>query len=352
VKIAITRREYITHLDGVNRFIANLAEGLIKLGNTVKVVTWSFYGTEKDDIGKFFKDAHMLEEEVEVISLNRAEMKLNWTKIAFDWFTKGSEILKDFDAVVINGIVPIRFKKTKVAVNHGFTFEANKFYTLVAKRLYKKCDRVVCVSKRLSKEFQEFSGIEPEVIPLPLKLKNFKVKKDREDVIVHIGTRDVKNVDISVKTVEILRNLGHNFRLVVIGARTSHVLNASAGKDFVDLKFNLSEKEKIEILSSSKALILPSSYETFSYAVLEALACGTPAIVSEAIPDEVVINGFNGFRVRSFNPDDYAKALLKIFENDEWYRISKNAVEFSKQFDHIEIAKRYLSLISTSGSSS
>ncbi|MEM4575792.1 MAG: glycosyltransferase, partial [Archaeoglobaceae archaeon] len=119
------------------------------------------------------------------------------------------------------------------------------------------------------------------------------------DVIVHIGTRDIKNVDISVKTVEILRNLGHNFRLVVI----------------------------------------------------EALACGTPAIVSEAIPDEVVINGFNGFRVRSFNPDDYAKALLKIFENnDEWYRISKNAVEFSKQFDHIEIAKRYLSLISTSES--
>ncbi|MEM4472861.1 MAG: glycosyltransferase family 4 protein, partial [Archaeoglobaceae archaeon] len=143
----------------------------------------------------------------------------------------------------------------------------------------------------------------------------------------------------------------HNFRLVVIGARTSHVLKATAGKDFVDLKFNLFQKEVIEILSSSKALILPSSYETFSYAVLEALACGTPAIVSEAIPDEVVINGFNGFRVRSFNPDDYAKTLLKIFENnDEWYRISKNAVEFSKQFDHIEIAKRYLSLISTSES--
>jgi hypothetical protein len=39
VKIAITRREYITHLDGVNRFIALLAEGLRRLGHEVENFT-------------------------------------------------------------------------------------------------------------------------------------------------------------------------------------------------------------------------------------------------------------------------------------------------------------------------
>ena len=33
MRIALTRREYITHLDGVNRFIALLAEGLTKLSH-------------------------------------------------------------------------------------------------------------------------------------------------------------------------------------------------------------------------------------------------------------------------------------------------------------------------------
>jgi len=35
MRIALTRREYITHLDGVNRFTALLAESLAKLGHTL-----------------------------------------------------------------------------------------------------------------------------------------------------------------------------------------------------------------------------------------------------------------------------------------------------------------------------
>lgn len=345
MEIAITRREYITSIDGVNRFIANLAEGLLKLGNNVKIITWSFHEAKRERVEEIFKEIHMLDNSIEIISLNNKDTSLNWAKIAFDWFTKGSKVLKDFDAVVINGIVPIRFDKPKIAVNHGFTIEANKFYTLIAKMLYKRCDKVVCVSKELLKEFQKFSGINLLVIPLPLKLKNFKSKKDRENIVVHIGTRKVKNVEISLKAIEILRNLGYDFKLVVIGPKTSNALKLTGEKDFVDLKLNLSEKEKIEILSSSKALILPSSYEAFPYAVLEALACGTPAIVSKAIPDDVVIDGFNGFRVTSFDPHDYAMSILKLLEDENWIRMSKNAIEFVKQFDHVEIAKRYLALI-------
>ncbi|MCS7144059.1 MAG: hypothetical protein NZ879_03440 [Archaeoglobaceae archaeon] len=56
----------------------------------------------------------------------------------------------------------------------------------------------------------------------------------------------------------------------------------------------MDEEEKIEVLSKAKALILPSSYKT-PYAVLESLAIGA-RVVSEAVPEEVVLNGFKGFR--------------------------------------------------------
>ena len=107
------------------------------------------------------------------------------------------------------------------------------------------------------------------------------------------------------------------------------------------------ENEKNELLCKAKALILPSSYEALPYVALEAMACGTPIVVSSAVPEEVVINSFNGIRVNSFNPQDYANALEKLLTDEElWLKLSRNGLEFVKQFEYIEIAKKYVSIVS------
>jgi glycosyltransferase involved in cell wall biosynthesis len=70
-------------------------------------------------------------------------------------------------------------------------------------------------------------------------------------------------------------------------------------------------------------------------------------VVSKAVPEEVLINGFNGIRVNSFNPEDYANALEKLLRDDElWLKLSRNGLEFVKQFYYIEIAMKYANLIS------
>jgi len=56
VKIALIRREYITHLDGVNRFIAYLAEGFIKLGYEAMIFSWCYQGVEREKLGEWFKE--------------------------------------------------------------------------------------------------------------------------------------------------------------------------------------------------------------------------------------------------------------------------------------------------------
>ena len=50
MRIALIRREYITHLDGVNSFIALLAEGLAKLGHDPLIMTWCYNGIAKDQL--------------------------------------------------------------------------------------------------------------------------------------------------------------------------------------------------------------------------------------------------------------------------------------------------------------
>jgi glycosyltransferase involved in cell wall biosynthesis len=154
-----------------------------------------------------------------------------------------------------------------------------------------------------------------------------------------VGVGDRKNPWISVKAVEILREK-LNLKLVITGGRLD------IKRDFVEVVGKLSLKEYVELLSRAKALVLPSSYETFSYAALEAMACGTPVVVSNAIPDEVVVSGFNGIRVNSLEPMEWAKALENVVTNEGlWLKLSRNGLDFAKRFDYLEIAREYINLI-------
>jgi glycosyltransferase involved in cell wall biosynthesis len=79
---------------------------------------------------------------------------------------------------------------------------------------------------------------------------------------------------------------------------------------------------------------------------LEAMACGTPPVVSTAVPEEVVIDGYNGLRVHRLDPRDYAAALERLLTDQElWLKLSRNGQEFVQQFNYIEIANKYINLI-------
>jgi glycosyltransferase involved in cell wall biosynthesis len=346
MKIALIRREYITHLDGVNRFIALLAEGLRKLGHEVEIFSWCYRGVYRERLEEWFREIHGLDTAIPIHTLREGPCGGDpWARMALDWFFKGSRMLRNsgFDVVIVNGIVPLRFKP-KVAVNHGITLNAGKLYLFAAKWLYKHYDKVICVSHRLREEVRNILGINCEIIPLPMKLELYKPRSinERENMVIHIGARPVKNPHISIEAIKMLRKRSYGIKLIVIGAPSD--IPKDEG---VEYRYGLTENEKNELLCKAKALILPSSYETFSYVVLEAMACGTPVVVSNAVPEEVVINNFNGIRVKSYSPEDYANVLEKVLACEElWLKLSRNGLEFVKQFNYTEIAKKYANLVS------
>jgi len=344
MRIALIRREYITHLDGVNRFIALLAEGLTKLGHDPLIMTWCYNGIAKDQLPGWFAKMHGLSTTIPIYTLQAEPCQGDpWLKIAWDWWWKGSRLLhkERVDVAIVNGVVPLRFSP-KIIVNHG-VFTAGKLYHWAAKLLYRRYDAVVCVSNKLRSEVKSNLGVDCKVMPLPMKLDLYKPASpgERENVVMHIGTRPIKNPQISIEAIKILRRHGYNVKLVMIGAPIG-----ISSDEAVEFRSGLRESEKLELLCKAKALILPSSYEALPYVTLEAMACGTPVVVSSAVPEEVVLNNFNGIRVSSFNPEDYANALEKLLLNEElWLKLSRNGLEFVKQFDHVRIAKEYEAMI-------
>jgi glycosyltransferase involved in cell wall biosynthesis len=321
------------------------SEGLRKLGHEVEIFSWCYRGVDREELEEWFKEIHGLDITIPIHTLRNEPCEGDpWVRIAFDWFFKGSAMLRksEFDAAIVNGVTLLRFRP-RIAVNHGITLKVSKPYLYALKQLYKRYDKVICVSYRLREEVKSVLGVDCEVIPLPMKLELYKPRSisEREDIVVHIGTRPVKNPHISIEAVKSLRRRGFNTKLIVIGASSEHSKDES-----VEYRYGLRENEKNELLCKAKALILPSSYESFGYVALEAMACGTPVVVSSAVPEEVVINNFNGIRVDSFSPEDYANALEKLLTDEElWLKLSRNGLEFVKRFDYIEIAKRYISII-------
>jgi len=106
MRIALIRREYITHLDGVNRFIALLAEGLAKLGHTSFIVSWCYRDTIREDLEEYFKEVHGLDSSIPIYTLKSKPCEGDpWLRIAWDWWTGGSRLLRrenvDIEAIRI-----------------------------------------------------------------------------------------------------------------------------------------------------------------------------------------------------------------------------------------------------------
>jgi glycosyltransferase involved in cell wall biosynthesis len=173
MKIALIRRVHITHLDGVNRFTALLAEGLRKLGHEVEVFSLCYRGVDRERLEDWFKDIHGLDTSIPIHTLRKEPCEGDpWIRIALNWFFKGSAMLREggFDVAIVNGVVPLRFRP-RIAVNHGITLRVNKPYLYAVKRLYRGYDKAICVSYKLREEVRSVLGVDCEVIPLPMKLE-------------------------------------------------------------------------------------------------------------------------------------------------------------------------------------
>ena len=71
--------------------------------------------------------------------------------------------------------------------------------------------------------------------------------------------------------------------------------------------------------SESSVLITPSLYETGPRVILEAMACGTPAIATRVgIASEVIADGINGLLIDEREPRDLADAICRVLGNERF----------------------------------
>ncbi len=113
-----------------------------------------------------------------------------------------------------------------------------------------------------------------------------------------------------------------------------------------DIRF-LGKQEKLEeILSITDLFMLPSAYESFGLAALEAMACRVPVISSNAggIP-EINIHGVTGYLTDVGDIESMAKFSLELLNDDAKLELFKeNALKQAEKFHINQIIPMYESL--------
>jgi glycosyltransferase involved in cell wall biosynthesis len=164
----------------------------------------------------------------------------------------------------------------------------------------------------------------------------------REPLIVWLGKlRRYKCVHHAVEAMTAVTRKCPDARLVIAGRRDEEAYERELRRQIerlgltgiVDFAFDLSEEAKRELLGRARALVLPSPVEGFGIVILEAGVQGTPAVASEGVPDEVVIDGYNGIRVPFGDTGRLAEAITELLQSPDLHAtLSQNALAHARTF--------------------
>ena len=102
-----------------------------------------------------------------------------------------------------------------------------------------------------------------------------------------------------------------------------------------------------EAYAGADLFVLPSYYDPFGYACLEALACGLPVITTQyAGASEIIEEGKNGRVIPSPEPDSLAEAITTIYQEGAWGRVNQSSWESARAHPADRNTEAILSLFS------
>lgn len=224
---------------------------------------------------------------------------------------------------------------------------------ILGHRTMKNADKIITVSKSTKEDLMKyFEAPEEKIKPIYLgvdekfrvldkeKVRNFKIEYKLDfPFILYFGVlRSRKNIPTLIKAYNLLKKDGTDHKLVIAGGKNQEykkILNIVKDlhlENDVIFTGHMPEEIIVELYNAADLFVFPSLYEGFGLPPLEAMACGTPVITSNAssLPEVV---GDAGLMVDPHDIQGLKDAMNAILSNlDLRIEMVKKGLNRSKEF--------------------
>ncbi len=343
---------------GGDLYLSNVARSLASRGNRVIYISERFPGApfheRLDDVEirrverglgyalRQLREVFRIRNKVDLIieemfggkKLPALSLALTRKRLAIAWYQKHDKI---FDEQYPQPIASMLRRMERILV-----------------RIYSKVP-VITLSTKSSIELAEM-GVNPSkihIVPSAAVLETVPSRvpfQKREDHLVFIGKiRKYKRIDHALRCLKRIRESSLDLRkvkLVIAGnvgkgdkqylrhlKDLTHELGIEDAVEFRIYPGLIPHKEKASLLGNAKILLQPSPVEGFSMTTVEANMCGTPVIVSDGVPRDVVSHGDNGFVYPFGDIDSMASYSDKLLTDAGlWNQLSANGVSSARKF--------------------
>ncbi len=205
-------------------------------------------------------------------------------------------------------------------------------------------DAVVCTTGFAREEFDRIGADNVATVPLGVDLEQFHPRRrcaemrgrwaaPQQTLLVHCGRLSVeKHAHRSIDTVAALRDSGVDAQLVVVGEGPlrARLERQASGLPVAFTGYVGCRDTVATILASADVALAPGPHETFGLAALEALACGTPAVVSRTSALAEILTCDSGATADN-DPYAIAQAVTSVIGRPEQLRRS-SARQRAEQF--------------------
>jgi glycosyltransferase involved in cell wall biosynthesis len=202
------------------------------------------------------------------------------------------------------------------------------------------CDKIICVSNAVRQNLApHFAADKLEVIPTGFDPQLFgNLRLERKNQLVAVGyLKWQKDYSCMIEAMAQVAARLPGYRLLIIGdgperQKLEREIERFQLADKVRLLGNLGQSEIVEHLNESKLFIMSSVSEGLPKALLEAAACGTPAVVTTACNAEDFIDRI-GIAVDPGDSRVLAAAIHELLADPaRWQRLSTNSVAVAQRY--------------------
>src|ERR687898_2560174 len=201
-------------------------------------------------------------------------------------------------------------------------------FTGMQERVARRLDAVTTVSENSRRDIATHMGLpaqDVEVIPVGIDPDEFRPPPDGQardaDSILAVTSADVALKGL-VHLLEALAKLRTErpVRLTVVGtARPGGPAEAALDRlglrDAVRFTGPVPEAELVDLLQRASVLAIPSLYEGFSLPAIEAMACATPLVTTDAGALPEVVGSEAGLRVKAGDVGELTAALQRVLDS-------------------------------------